>query len=358
MSSILNGEDFSLKLYNKFPKSYIMDDEKQDFTLKRYLEVAGVGFQYSIQDINKLLYLVNPDNVDFKILPILYKQYGLELFNGIPEEYARYLLPKLGEAWSKKGSIDIIEFITSALSGIKVNAYVEYNGNKDLFINVKFEMDYSLGNYFPDPIQFKRILDNFIPFYCDMVLMYSYFFHDTPIFNGTNEDDFMNISESIQERCSILSKSHLKLFEQINNQDILLNKNFIFSNNLYLKYEPEIYFDKIKDYYNEFINFNIMELNNSLLKMKYMDRVALKGLEKHFVYINYTHEDYSNIFVKEDFNETIKTSILKDKIEILSEPVYSGYMLNYSKLNSKDRTNFFNGYDCIKLNDDKKVIFY
>lgn len=358
MSNILNGEEFSLKLYNKFPKSYIIDDVKQDFTLKRYLEVAGVGFNYTIQDINKLLSLINPDNVDFKILPILYKQYGLDLFNGIPEEYARYLLPKLGEAWSKKGSIDIIEFITSALSGIKVNAYVEYNSDKDLFINVKFEMDYSLGSYFPDPIQFKRILDNFIPFYCDMVLMYSYFFHDTTVFNNINEDDFISISETIQDECFILYKPHLKLFEQINNMDILLNNNFILSNNLYLKYEPEIFFDKIVDYYNEYINFDVIELNNFLLRMNCNDRGILKGLEKHFIFINYSHEDYTNIFNKENFKDNIKLNVLNDNIEIASKLSYNGYMLNCSKLNSKDITNFFNGYDCIKASNNKKVVFY
>lgn len=196
MSNILNSEDFGLKIYNRFPPKYREDDVGQNFALKRYLQsLSDGGFKHSIDDINGITNLIDPDRVDAKVLPILFKQYGLEVFNGIPEEYLRYLLPKLGEAWSKKGSLSVVEFITSSLSGVKVTTEVSYDENENPTIDVKFEMDYSIGNYFPSAEHFSKLLKNFLPFYCDANLIYTYGFYD---------DASMRGRDSIQDRVIFL----------------------------------------------------------------------------------------------------------------------------------------------------------
>lgn len=178
-TNTLNSDDFGIKIYNRFPPKYREDDVGQNYSLRRYLEsLSDGGFKYAIDDINGITTLIDPDKVDAKVLPILFKQYGLDIFNGIPEEYLRYLLPKLGEAWSKKGSLGVVEFITSSLSGVKVSTDIVYEDDTPT-INVKLEMDYKLGDYFPDSNQFNRLLENFIPFYCDVAILYSYFFHDS-----------------------------------------------------------------------------------------------------------------------------------------------------------------------------------
>ena len=182
MSNILSSEDFGLKLYNRFPPKYREDDIKENFALMRYLQVlSDGGFKYSINEINGLLNLLDPDKVDSKVLPILFKQYGLEIFNGIPEQYLRYLLPKLGEAWSKKGSLGVIEFITTSLSGIKTSTEINYDSDGNPSVGVRLEMDYNIGDYFPEVEHFNRILKNFVPFYCDVVLLYSYLFYESKV---------------------------------------------------------------------------------------------------------------------------------------------------------------------------------
>lgn len=179
MSNILNSEDFGLKLYNRFPPKYREDDVNQNFALKRYLQsLADGGFKHSIDEINGISDLIDPDRVDAKLLPILFKHYGLEIFNGIPEQYLRYLLPKLGEAWSKKGTLSVIEFITSSLSGIKTSTNVEYDDFDNPSVEIRFEMDYNLDGYFPNSEQFDKLLDNFIPFYCDKTILYTYMFYE------------------------------------------------------------------------------------------------------------------------------------------------------------------------------------
>lgn len=189
MSKILDSNNFGLKIYNRFPLKYREDDIKENFALKRYLEaLSDGGYKHTIEEINGITYLIDPDKVQADVLPILFKQYGLEVFNGVPENYLRYLLPRLGEAWSKKGSLSVAEFITSSLSGIKTTTNVTYDSSDNPIIDVKLEMDYNIGDYFPDVEQFKRLLSNFTPFYSDVNLIYSYMFYEDKVLNGKLSD--------------------------------------------------------------------------------------------------------------------------------------------------------------------------
>lgn len=190
MSNTLSNEEYGLKLYNRFPPKYREDDIGENFALKRYLEsLADGGFKFVIDDINGITNLIDPDNIDAKLLPILFEQYGLEIFNGIPENYLRYLLPKLGEAWSMKGSLSVIEFITSSLSGIKTTTEVVYDEEDNPLIEIRLEMDFNIGDYFPETEQFNKIIKNFLPFYCDAVLIYSYMFYENGIISVKEDTD-------------------------------------------------------------------------------------------------------------------------------------------------------------------------
>lgn len=200
MSNILSSDDFGLKIYNRFPPVYREEDAKVNFALKRYLQaLSDGGFKYAIDEINGITALIDPNTALSKALPILFKQYGLEIFNGIPEPYLRYLLPKLGEAWSKKGSLSVVEFITSSLSGIKTSTIVEYDEEENPTVGVRLEMDYNIGDYFPEASQFSRLLRNFVPFYCDLNLIYSYLFFENDTVVGTEGGFKYNIKHDPAE---------------------------------------------------------------------------------------------------------------------------------------------------------------
>lgn len=181
MSDILRSDDFGLKIYDRFPLKYREDDITQNFALKRYLQSASDGgYTHIINDTNGILDLVDPSSVNIDFLPVLYKQYGLDLFNGIPEIYLRYLLPKIGEAWSLKGSLRVVEFITSAVSGVKTVPEITYDEEGNPFISVRLAMDYNIDSgYFPEVEQLKKLLANFVPFYCDLGIYYNYLFYET-----------------------------------------------------------------------------------------------------------------------------------------------------------------------------------
>lgn len=244
MSNILDSKDFGLKIYNKFPPKYREDDVEQLYALKNYLEsLADGGFKYTIDDINGLMHLIDPSKIDAKLLPTLFKQYGLNVFNGIPEDYLRRLLPNLGEAWSNKGSLDVLEFITSSLSGVKTNTEIKYDEDGNPLIDVRLEMDYNLGDYFPDARQFNRILDNFLPFYADKTLIYSYVFKDL-IGAVANEEEFTEIVHKAEnDNIGILLHGVPETRNALFNHSIFGLGLF---NSLDMKIPTEVHFDSIK----------------------------------------------------------------------------------------------------------------
>lgn len=253
MSNILNSEDFGLKIYNRFPPKYREDDVGQNFALKRYLQsLSDGGFKHSIDEINGITHLIDPDKVDAKVLPVLFKQYGLDVFNGIPEEYLRYLLPKLGEAWAKKGSLNIIEFITTALSGTKSTTEVNYDEQDNPMIDIKLEMDYSLSDFVPDVEQFTRLLQNFVPFYCDMNLIYSYLFYENLVLRTRDNNLVTNITEKRVEKGLIPFTVGIRPYPQVNLlDDRVLNENFILNEMFETEIDP--------DYHEDTIKYNVIE---------------------------------------------------------------------------------------------------
>lgn len=247
MSNILNSNDFGLKIYNKFPPKYREDDIEQNFALKRYVEaLSDGGFKHSIDEINGITHLIDPDKADAKVLSILFKQYGLEVFHGIPEEYLRYLLPRLGEAWAKKGSISVIEFVTSALSGTKASTNVTYDKMDNPIIEVKLEMDYSLSDYIPDAKQFTRLLGNFVPFYCDMNLIYSYLFYETQVLRTQDTGDVLNIFDHREEKGFIPFSSGRRQYPQIGTEKRKLNTTLRLNELFTVDTEPDHIEDTIK----------------------------------------------------------------------------------------------------------------
>src|SRR5574344_1394548 len=100
MSKLLNSENFGEKLFNTLPPSYRSDDVLVNNSLKRYFQaLADGGYAKVIEEINGILTLIDPDKVDASLLPILFENYGLEIFNGIPELYLRKLLPMVSELY-------------------------------------------------------------------------------------------------------------------------------------------------------------------------------------------------------------------------------------------------------------------
>lgn len=352
MSNILNSEDFGLKIYNRFPPKYREDDVGQKLALKRYLQaLSDGGFRYIIQDTNGLLDIKDPSRTSLDILLNLYKQYGLEVFNGIPENYLRSLLPYLSSAWKYKGSIDIIEFVTTTLSGIKVSSEINYadsrtalfgdavlghalfdnkNSYETPIITVRLEMDFSLSDYFPSSEQFRRILENFVPFYCDLALVYSYVYSDENaiIFREFNIDhitDTKTESRNISSTEVSRDKVNLAMNESssfIQSGSARFNTGATFGTSLFgfipdhtkIKYAPvsdvqsvagvDSKIDRLKDTKSEeqsLSRYGILHAKNCIFEIGKPMGVAVFGNEE-FIAPTEVHKDKIGTVVKDSIN--------------------------------------------------------
>ena len=388
MSNILNSEDFGLKIYNRFPPKYREDDVGQNFALKRYLQaLSDGGFKYSIDEINGIADLKDPDKVDSKVLPILFKQYGLDIFNGIPEEYLRYLLPKLGEAWTKKGSLSVIEFITSSITGVKTDTEVKFDSQENPLINVKFEMDYNLNGYFPESNQFMRLLENFVPFYCDLGLVYSYLFYENQILVGKDEEVFANIHENKSEKGLLgLRKTLVHKGSSILNEVVL--GDFILNNTPAETTGDEVdeYIDRI--IYNYLDNCLVKtkeEVNNIIRLSLITDLGKLKSIDTHEDIYKFSYSESAGIKLRRDLDNPETNAILNEailaksvlgvdreyyddyediavdtkveKVKLFS-PVDSITNKVYNTLNSGFYTNSIHCYDKITTGTTLEVNFY
>lgn len=177
MSKILDSKTFGDKLYKSLPQIYRTADKDVDYSLKRYFQsLSDGGFSHIIDETNDLMSVVDSDKTSMKNLPSLFKSYGLEIFNGVPEMYLRKLLPLVGNLFSQKGSITPVEYLTSLISGVKSTVAVSETFRDDHSLNVTLEMDYGQEQKdIPDKEQLVRIIKEFVPFFCNVTIVYSYF---------------------------------------------------------------------------------------------------------------------------------------------------------------------------------------
>lgn len=233
MSNLLSPMNFGEKLYNKFPHKYREDDVLQDYSLKRYIEaLADGGYSPIIEDLNGITSLIDADKVSSEVLHLLFEQYGFKTFNGIPEPYLRYLLPKLGEAYSLKGSLSVVEFITSSLSGVRVELELTTDDYSNMHLDIRFEMDYNIGDYFPNVEHFTRILENFLPFYLGRTLIYVYMFYESQSLQ-VKDNDTLKITDQ-KEDLGVIPSGNIGLTPTTNTVDKLLNNSFILNERKYV----------------------------------------------------------------------------------------------------------------------------
>ena len=180
MPNILDSNTFGEKIYNRFPIKYREDDVEHNYALKRFIFTAAEGgFKYVIDDANGILNLIDPATAPLEVVKLLYEQFGVPMFNGIPEEFLRNFLPNLGKALDYRGTLSVIDFVATSISGVKIDTEVEVDDtDNSVDLTVTLDMGKLGIKYFPDYTQFISIMENFIPFYCLLYVIYSYNYKD------------------------------------------------------------------------------------------------------------------------------------------------------------------------------------
>lgn len=288
MSTTLNGTKFGERLYDTLPHLYHSEDEMVDFALKRYLQaLADGGYAYVIDELNGILDLNDPTKTPAEVLPVLFEQYGLPIFNGIPEAYLRKLLPILRDLYARKGATTVIEYLTSIISDVKSEVIISPDFKENYHIDIRLEMDYDQqgARDLPDREQLLRIIKEFLPFFIEVTFIFSYLFYELAKIRA-KEFSHDYVTEIRSEHTRLPSKKGTSMFPTLNNFDLGLNDSIYLNETYYYSEEVDEFWDKISyilqetgnldaqksnQYLRQTLNNPFKVLNNDLVLNDYID---------------------------------------------------------------------------------------
>lgn len=266
MSKVMDSKTFSEKLYNTLPVMYHNADSMVDYALKRYLQVlSDGGYSFVVDELNGILNFNDPERTPSEVLGVLFEQYGLPLFNGIPEVYLRKLLPILGDLYARKGATTVIEYLTSIISDVKTDIVISPDFLNDYHVDLRLEMDYDQtgARDLPDREQLLRIIKEFLPFFIEVTIIFVYLFYETAKLQARERlEDF--VTEVRSEHSRLLSGNREGLFPTLNNFDLGLNKSIYLNESYYYDVEVDKFWDKIKYILQETGNLDRRKSNQYL----------------------------------------------------------------------------------------------
>lgn len=266
MSTTLNGTKFGERLYDTLPHLYHSEDEMVDFALKRYLQaLADGGYAYVIDELNGILDLNDPTKTPAEVLPVLFEQYGLPIFNGIPEAYLRKLLPILRDLYARKGATTVIEYLTSIISDVKSEVIISPDFKENYHIDIRLEMDYDQqgARDLPDREQLLRIIKEFLPFFIEVTFIFSYLFYELAKIRA-KEFSHDYVTEIRSEHTRLPSKKGTSMFPTLNNFDLGLNDSIYLNETYYYSEEVDEFWDKISYILQETGNLDAQKSNQYL----------------------------------------------------------------------------------------------
>lgn len=266
MSTTLNGTKFGERLYDTLPHLYHSEDEMVDFALKRYLQaLSDGGYAYVIDELNGILDLNDPTKTPAEVLPVLFEQYGLPIFNGIPEAYLRKLLPILRDLYARKGATTVIEYLTSIISDVKSEVIISPDFKENYHIDIRLEMDYDQqgARDLPDREQLLRIIKEFLPFFIEVTFIFSYLFYELAKIRA-KEFSHDYVTEIRSEHTRLPSKKGTSMFPTLNNFDLGLNDSIYLNETYYYSEEVDEFWDKISYILQETGNLDAQKSNQYL----------------------------------------------------------------------------------------------
>lgn len=266
MSKVMDSKTFSGKLYNTLPVMYHNADSMVDYALKRYLQVlSDGGYSFVVDELNGILNLNDPERTPSEVLGVLFEQYGLPLFNGIPEVYLRKLLPILGDLYARKGATTVIEYLTSIISDVKTDIVISPDFLNDYHVDLRLEMDYDQtgARDLPDREQLLRVIKEFLPFFIEVTIIFVYLFYETAKLQARERlEDF--VTEVRSEHSRLLSGNREGLFPTLNNFDLGLNNSIYLNESYYYNVEVDKFWDNINYILQETGNLDRRKSNQYL----------------------------------------------------------------------------------------------
>lgn len=155
--------------YNKLPQVYRdMDKELVTYPLKRYLTALFEGgVDLSLEDINGLINLIDPEKCPEKYFPLLCECFGLEYCEDIPISVQRKLLMNIGELNKRRGTHACVEYLVRYLTNLDSEQHYSRldNNQRQLQITLFARSIDALKNMSVSIKIIENYVRNFIPYY-------------------------------------------------------------------------------------------------------------------------------------------------------------------------------------------------
>lgn len=192
------SEKFQEYLFSKYPTVYREND-------KGVLE----QFTYALTDpaiplivkIENMYSLLTAKECPDEFVHAFFANFGGEFYDGVDLSYQRGILNNIVGILKKKGTVEGIEFLISAFSGIRTTVYgadssalfgkgvlgTAVFGVSPTDVTVRMEMDYdAYGTFVDDTETLKKIIEEFMPFYVSATILFAYVFSDEASINGND----------------------------------------------------------------------------------------------------------------------------------------------------------------------------
>lgn len=272
MSKRFDVQNLGERLYETLPRYYRAKDDDNKESLRRYLyALVDGGIGVAAKEADGILDIVDPMNTPEAALPILAKQFGFDLFNGIPVLYSRKLVQTLGDMYARKGCVDVLEYIAGVVADVKVVVHEssgldtqKLNGTnlndtfklvgdeweKRFSMELVVEMDWdrpeSLHDL-PDVDMMKRIAKDFVPFFVDVTIVYSFIYVEGASIRATEGGDQYSLYETTSDAGKlsvsevVSSSAKLEVEEEVLESRVSAHMNRAYLNNdFFLGATPQV----------------------------------------------------------------------------------------------------------------------
>lgn len=208
-------DDFGTYLYNRLPEYHRIVDKDNGNALEKFIEIMNEGaFIHNNKYIVDLVNLSQVNNCPDEYLEHIGFSLGADWITDIQQEYRRKLLSLLVKLYKKKGSTDVIKYISSEVSGVNVTVHEDFLPPD--FIEEGDELRRKLTVYLHAPEDsnvnedsaknIRLISSHFIPVHTKLVILVTYFMEES--FSGVyKEEHLAKVVNKIESIKDILSAS-------------------------------------------------------------------------------------------------------------------------------------------------------
>ena len=158
------------------PEIYRDEDKNLGYPLYRYLQTIILGgYELSVQDIENLLNLVDPENCPEEFFPFLYESFGLEYYPDVAVDYHRKLLMNYGELKRRRGTYSCIKFLVRVLTSLDVKLRYFRGEHQDVYgrylvVSLQAKTIEDILNLDNDSALIQKFLGLFIPYYITVIV--------------------------------------------------------------------------------------------------------------------------------------------------------------------------------------------